>query len=222
MGILLAHELGHYVVARAHGFALSLPMFLPAPIWVGTVGAIIRLEDRPRSRNGLLEMGVAGPLFGLVGVVAVGIGRLLLQGNVASDSDWILSTPALLWFLGVMITGSAPTIQTSDPLLFAAWIGCLVTAMNLLPFGQLDGGHVIGAIWPQRARLVGWVATAALVLMGLWWAGWWAWVVALHLLGARIPVQARNPGVPLSVRARVLAGVGLLSFILTFTLIPTS
>lgn len=222
MSILLAHELGHYAVARAHGFRLSLPWFLPFPLLVGTLGALIRLEDRPRGRTGLLEMGVAGPLAGLGAVLVVLVLRLIVGVDLPeTDQGWHLARPALWWLLSWPIAGQAPPLVSPlDPLAFAAWLGCLLTAMNLLPLGQLDGGHVLHALWPRRSSLVGWVVTGALVLGGLWWPGWAVWAAAVHLMGARRPVKVRDPEPPPSRRARWLAGAAVVAWVLCFTPAP--
>ena len=222
MGILLAHELGHYAVARMHRFRLSMPWFIPAPFWVGTLGAIIRLEEPPRDRNGLVEMGAAGPLAGLV--VIVGVMVLRLWGGAPSDpvgDGWVLARPPLWWAVGLVMNGShPPLISTQDPMAFAAWIGCLVTAMNLFPFGQLDGGHVLAGCWPAGAWVVGWVTTGVLLLGGVIWPAWAVWVALLHVMGARSPVEPRDREAPLSRRARVIAGLSALGFLLCFTPVP--
>lgn len=224
MGILLAHELGHFAVARFHGFRLTMPWFLPAPILVGTFGAIIRLEERPRDRTGLLEMGAAGPLAGLVVIALVMSIRLIAGSPVAAEPEsWNLARPALWWILGLIFTGGVPPeISTQDPMAFAAWIGCLVTAMNLIPFGQLDGGHVLAACWPSGARPVGWVVTGILLLAGLAWPAWAVWAALLHVMGARHPVDPRDGETAPTWRASGIAGLTSMAFLLCFTPIPVS
>jgi membrane-associated protease RseP (regulator of RpoE activity) len=219
MGILLAHELGHYAVARSHGFSLSLPWFLPAPILVGTLGAIIRLEEDPRDRAGLLEMGAAGPLAGLL-VVVVAFSARLAAGTEGLDGGTTLGTPLLFAGLSWVWTGEVAQLGTADPVGFAAWLGCLLTAMNLLPFGQLDGGHVLNALVPRWARAVGWATTLALLLGGLVWPGWAVWAALLHLMGARHPVQVRrDEGLPTG-RPLLVAVLAVLAFVLTFMPVP--
>lgn len=217
MGILLAHELGHYAMARAHGIRLTLPWFLPAPVMVGTLGAIIRLEEAPRDRVGLLEMGAAGPLAGL-GMV-VGAMAVALWGGGASGGVE-LASPLLWKALSWLLVGEVVPLGTGDPVAFAAWLGCLLTAMNLLPFGQLDGGHVLGALWPRGAVAVGWLTTAGLLLGGLVWPGWAVWAAVLHLLGTREPVRVRrDDGFP-SGRPLVLALGCVLAFVLCVVPVP--
>ena len=220
MGILLAHELGHYAVARYHGFALSLPRFLPAPFWIGTLGAVIHLRDQPKTRAGLLEMGAAGPIAGLGVVFFVAMVRFLGADPAPAADSVQLSCPALLAILGWCVTGSVPVISSSDPLLFAAWIGCLVTAMNLIPYGQLDGGHIFIAAFPDWARAMRWGVPGALIVGGFFWVGWWAWLVLLVAMGARHPIEIRKPEPHIDGRAWGLAAAALVCWLLTLTVAP--
>lgn len=223
MGILLAHELGHFASARGNGLRITLPWFLPAPILVGTFGAIIRLEGKPRDRTVLLEMGAMGPLAGLVAVTLVMAARLLVGApEIAGEPGPSLSRPLLWWVLSGLLTGApAAPISTQDPMAFAAWLGCLLTAMNLLPFGQLDGGHVLHAFAPRWSGVAAWVTTAGLLVGGLVWSGWLAWVVALHVLGTRAPVEVRDARRPLTSRARWIGALAVVALLLTFTPVPT-
>jgi membrane-associated protease RseP (regulator of RpoE activity) len=222
MSILLAHELGHYAMARHHGFRLSLPLFLPFPWLVGTLGAVIRLREAPRTRAGLLEMGAAGPLAGLLVAAPMAVAWVLVAAP-PTPTDIELSRPLLFWVVSLALTGVPPgAISTVDPLGFAAWIGCLVTAMNLLPFGQLDGGHVAAAMVPERARTIGWVVTGALLVMAFWWPTWAIWAAVLHLIGTRHPVEIRRDRRPPGPRAQRYAIGALMAFVLTFTPVPVS
>ena len=217
MGLLLAHELGHFVVARHHGFRLSLPWFLPAPILIGTLGAVIRLEESPRTRTGLLEMGAAGPLAGLV-VVA---GAMLVRLGVGEmgEGGTELASPLLWVMLSLLLEGQVVPINTADPVGFAAWLGCLLTAMNLLPFGQLDGGHVVAALSPRWATTISWATTGILLVAGLWWPGWAVWAAILHLMGARFPVEPRRMEPP-TVRAKIVAGLAACAWLVTMMPVP--
>ncbi|MEC8423108.1 MAG: site-2 protease family protein, partial [Myxococcota bacterium] len=246
MGILLAHEMGHWVVARRHGLDQSLPQFLPFPVAFGTLGAIIRLRSLPRTRTALLEVGAAGPLAGFVvaaAVMAVGLpgteefsapvltldwplqrpsepgaGMALVLAGLeafAGIVDWVVRTfgiappggddpaaipllvlanPLLMDFLGQLVLGSPPGRYADiPPLVLASWAGCFVTAMNLLPIGQLDGGHVFNALAPGRARAVSLMGLGLLALAGLLsWGGWIFWALLLGVLGAwrSLPVPA--------------------------------
>jgi len=220
MGVLLAHELGHWGFARWRGFRLSLPWFLPAPFLVGTLGAIIRVEERPGTRTDLAGLGVSGPLAGLVAIVAVLVVRSVV-GAEGEASDWVLARPLLWWVVGWPLGHTAAPTPT-DPLGFAAWIGCLVTAMNLLPFGQLDGGHVMGAVAPRWQRRVGWATTVGLLGLGLAWPPWALWAGTLHLMGASVPLHPKAADQALDREGRALAALGGLAWLLCFTPVPTS
>lgn len=263
MAILLAHEMGHYLVARRHGFALSLPYFLPLPFAFGTFGAIIRLRSMPRSRTALLEMGAAGPIAGfVVAMIALALGAshvtpmdgpvIMVPAVQAAASDpgvldgilvpilnglaWLLSPLELLFpapppgtevlgimanppamdLLGLLVSGRIPgRYDLLDPLSMAGWVGCLITGINLLPIGQLDGGHVLNALAP---RLAGTVAKALLVLAFLasvLWAGWAVWAILLLALRAWISLPVPEEPPPSS-RARVAALLALGAFLLCF------
>jgi len=220
MGVLLAHELGHFGFARWRGFRISLPWFLPAPFLVGTLGAIIEVEERPRTRLDLIGLGVSGPVAGLLAVTLVLAVRALL-GSAGDSSDWALARPLLWWVVGWPLGNTEPPTPT-DPLGFAAWIGCLVTAMNLLPFGQLDGGHVLGGVWPRRRRAVGWATTAMLLALGLLWPPWALWAGVLHLMGAHAPLHPRQEEASLPWAGWAAAAGALAVLSLCFTPVPTS
>lgn len=262
MGILLAHEMGHYLVARAHGFQLSLPYFLPLPAAFGTMGAIIRLRSLPRSRTGLLEMGAAGPLAGFavalvlmaLGIssteehaapvlvvesaealaalfqVAVPVGGAAEGWTTLPPFSWILppvsevrsipllimANPPVLDGLGMLINGQVPGRYASlDPLAMAGWVGCLVTAINLLPIGQLDGGHILNAMLPRWAPRIARIGVGLALLGGLFWTGWAVWAILLLVLRAwrSLPVPLYPPP---SSRSRVIGLLSLLTFLLCF------
>jgi membrane-associated protease RseP (regulator of RpoE activity) len=224
MSILLAHEMGHYVVARMNGFRLSLPLFIPFPLLVGTLGAIIQMREPPRSYRSLMLMAAAGPFAGLLVLCLLILARTH-YGLGADDlllvrSDIQLSRP-FIWVVLIWLSGAEPgtSITPTDPIAFGAWIGCLVTVMNLLPFGQLDGGHVFKAHFPEHSTRMNWLVTGLLVLAGLWWPGWIAWAVILYLVRANRPVElAGAEGVTGVDRALGLGLVGC--FCLCFTLVP--
>ncbi len=224
LGILLAHELGHWIVARKHGFALSLPWFLPFPSLFGTMGAVIRLRSPPRSRTALLEMAAAGPIAGAV--VAFSLLFLALPWTKgvyvpgAGETYTVFADPLVVKILGTWRLG-APLDRLAElhPVALAGWCGCMLTGINLLPLGQLDGGHIVNAIAPRWAGRVGWAGIVACAVGGFAWPGWWVWGALLLVSGARhaLPV----PEVPgPSVRAMVLAVTAAGLFILTFMPTP--
>lgn len=212
MGILLAHEAAHVLAARAHGFRSSLPWFLPAPVLVGTFGAIIRLEGRPPDRAALVETGAAGPIAGFVATVVA----LALRWTLGPEppGEGALGVP-LLWRIGGAVAGvEVAPVSTSDPLGFAAWLGCLLTAMNLLPFGQLDGGHVLSGLAPSWARAANVAVTGVLLLGSVVWIGWPAWALAVWALGLWRPVRVEDPVAAPGRRARAVAAVAAAVFLL--------
>jgi membrane-associated protease RseP (regulator of RpoE activity) len=213
MGILVSHELGHLWVARQHRLRLSVPWFIPFPWLVGTMGAVIVPLDTPRNRSALAEMAAGGPL---AGAVVVFIALVFHAGTDApvTTSSVDLGVPLVWYVVDIVTQGGLGTPSTSDPVGFACWIGCLVTAMNLLPFGQLDGGHLFSSLFPSHARRATWAVTACLILMGTMWGGWLLWCVALHLFGSREPMDVRNGSSRPGRRARVLAWSCLVVFFL--------
>lgn len=262
MSILLAHELGHYIVARRHGFELTLPYFIPFPAAFGTFGAIIRLKSLPRSRTALLEMGAAGPIAGaVVSILVMALGlpstgpapEIALPVPLAAPEpglldplfaaldhllsapwlqplmDWIsppipaghvpvliFSNPPVMDLLGTLILGAPPgRFDTLSPLALAGWVGCLLTAINLIPIGQLDGGHVLTGLLPRQASRISRVLLGLALLAGVLWSGWLFWAFMLMILGAwrNLDVPERPP---LSRRARIVAVVVALVFALTF------
>ena len=156
----------------------------------------------------------------LVAIVAVLVVRSVV-GAEGEASDWVLARPLLWWVVGWPLGHTAAPTPT-DPLGFAAWIGCLVTAMNLLPFGQLDGGHVMGAVAPRWQRRVGWATTVGLLGLGLAWPPWALWAGTLHLMGASVPLHPKAADQALDREGRALAALGGLAWLLCFTPVPTS
>lgn len=177
MAILLAHEAGHYVAARIHGVPVSLPYFIPIPIFFGTFGAVIRTRGRVRSRNALLDIGAAGPLAGMaVAVPAMIVGLSLSQAYVKlPDAPYQLEGQSLLYVaLKWIVLGHGPVLDRIaegkdvllHPIAWAAWVGFLVTMINLIPVGQLDGGHVSYALMGRSYARVSRLAHGLLVALG--------------------------------------------------------
>jgi membrane-associated protease RseP (regulator of RpoE activity) len=197
MFILMVHELGHVWGAARHRMAIGWPWFLPFPFFVGTLGAVIRMKESPRTRQSLLEMSASGPLFGFAAIVLTTALWALWEGEPGpglGDSGWVLQPPLLMHAAYLIVHGSwSPGVDAAQPLGFAAWIGCLVTALNLVPIGQLDGGHVVSALMPRSSRWIGWSATAGLLVAAMWWPGWAVWAVVVHFVAGRHGVVARAP-----------------------------
>ncbi|MDB4949753.1 MAG: conserved rane protein of unknown function [Gemmatimonadetes bacterium] len=198
--ILLAHELGHYVTARRHGLDVSPPYFIPVP-WlvslVGTFGAFIRLRTPLLNRVMLMDVGAGGPLAGMLLSVPVTVAGLMLSRPM----HLLPPDPGLRYVVfysghpyfavggGLLFNALAAVLVAPHgavhlhPLALAGWFGLFVTMLNLLPAGQLDGGHVLYALLGRRQVAVGTVAVAALLLLGRGWTGWWLWAGAILVLG---------------------------------------
>ena len=225
LGILVTHELGHYVLSRIHGVPTSLPLFVPGlPHFVGTFGAIIRMRAPLTDRRALFDIGVAGPIAGfVVAVIALVVGlRLSTVVPIQTSYGMHLGEPLLLQFASWVVIG--PLAPTADvilhPIGFAAWFGLFITSLNLLPIGQLDGGHVAYALLGDRQRSVAVALVPILMVFGwLGWKGWFLWVGLAGMMGlAHPPVQ--NPHRELG-GIRVLVGwIALAIFVLTFSWEP--
>ena len=223
MTILGAHEMGHYVMARRHGMRVTLPYFIPVPFALGTFGAFIRLLSPSPSRRALFDVGVAGPLAGLAFAIPALLIGLPLSTTVSTD----VSGPGLhlgtdagssilfsaLASIAIPESMAAGHVIVLHPLAFAGWLGLLVTALNLIPVGQLDGGHIADAMFGQRSgATIGTVAMVTLVLLGLFvWSGllYWAFIAFFIAGGKGLPPL--NDVSALDVRRQA---VGIFSFAL--------
>jgi hypothetical protein len=229
LGILSAHEIGHYVACRFHGVLSSLPWVLPAPTLIGTFGAFIRLRSRVPSRIALLDIGVAGPLAGMIVAIPALISGLLLSHRMAapgfqSSASISVSVPLALSLVDTIVRWFHPGLPPLDasfnphPVLVAAWIGLFITSVNLMPAGQLDGGHILYAVSPKVHRFATNTIVFLLFFAGtMFWVGWLVWGCFL-LPSLRHPPVSETPA--LSKRCGWLAVAGLALFILTFTLQP--
>ena len=228
--ILGAHEMGHYLVSRCHRLDVTLPFFIPAPpipFIIGTFGAFIKIRSPIQDKQALLDVGCAGPLVGVaVSIPVTLVGLALSQTTVmgAGHGAVTLGEPLLYQFLSWLVFGSmSPEANIIlHPVAFAGWIGMLVTALNLIPVGQLDGGHVSYALFPKYHRYVSLGCLGLLLVCGLvFWYGWLMWAVLLAFLGWRHPPPFHD-WVPLDRRRQILGFVTILVFILTFSPRPFS
>ncbi len=234
--ILLAHELGHYVTARRYAVDASPPYFIPWPFWpffIGTLGAFIRLRAPIADRRQLLDIGAAGPLAGfavalpvlVIGLLlsrpidqATGVAHLVL--NVGGP-PLILGHSLMTWAITAVVHPGAGLVML-HPAAFAGWIGVIVTMLNLLPIGQLDGGHILYAAAPRVQRTVAVVLWVMLLLLSLQWIGWGVWA-ALVLAASRgrlghAPVVDGYRPIP---RTRLATAIACaLLFAVTFTPVP--
>jgi membrane-associated protease RseP (regulator of RpoE activity) len=223
LAILLTHESGHYVMCRWHGVNASLPYFLPAPPIIfplGTFGAFIRIRSRFPDRRALFDIGAGGPWAGfVVALVALvyGLSRSTILSAPMTSGGLELGDSLLTSFLTRVVLDADPTTVVLHPVAFAGWLGMLVTSINLLPAGQLDGGHVLYAAFQRRTRFVPFVLVAALVWLG-WtgWSGWLVWAVLITVLvGLRHPPTLDDPR-PLGAARTVGAIMSFVLFAVTF------
>jgi membrane-associated protease RseP (regulator of RpoE activity) len=222
--ILGAHEFGHYFISRKHRIEVSLPYFIPAPSFIGTFGAFIRMKSPIMDRRILLDIGVAGPLAGMVvAVPALLVGLSLSQTVPATVAGGIkLGSSLLFSFLAWIIQGPIPENRdlVLHPIAFSGWIGLLVTSLNLLPVGQLDGGHVAYAVLGPRQHVVAMVVVGFLLVLGLTgWVGWLVWVAILFVMGIHHPPVVYD-WIPLDRKRRVIGWGTLGLFVATFTPVP--
>ena len=230
MLILGIHETGHYLASRKHHVNASLPFFIPLPpvpgaLTLGTFGAVISTRDPIPNRKALLHIGAAGPLCGfLVAIPVVVIGFFLMQQNPvllpANSSNITFIPPLLIQWIGSFFT--IPSTAIIHPTLFAGWVGIFLTAVNLLPVGQLDGGHVARAVFKERHRYISWGIVIMLLVLGLFYTGWFmfAFIVLLFLGTQHQPPL--NEMTQLDRRDLMIAVVILLVFILSFAPVPFS
>lgn len=249
LGILLAHELGHYFMSRYHKTPASLPYFIPFPLSpLGTMGAAIIMRGIPKNKRVLFDIGVAGPIAGLVVAIPVLLLGLSLSelGSIDPNPNGFLEGNSLIYLLAKYITFGqllpAPVEPQGilywlqyfftgrpipfggldvfiHPVAFAGWAGILVTALNLIPAGTLDGGHVIYSLFGDKARKAFPFIIALLIGLGFFWDGWWLWAVLLFWLG-RVNAQPLDQITRLDPTRRLIAFGMIFIFVLVFTPVP--
>lgn len=229
MSILLAHEMGHYLTSRFYGIDASLPYFIPFPNLAGTMGAFIRIRAPFHNRASLLEVGIMGPIAGFVValvalVVSMSRARFVALETSQSEGAWRLGDPLILKLIEHLM-GMTPPPGTDiylHPVGFAAWFGFLVTALNLLPAAQLDGGHIIYALFRGYHRQISLGVVAALVPLAIFYSWVWGlWIVLLLVLRLHHP-PTLDDSIPLGPRHVVLGVIALLMLVLCFTPVPIS
>jgi membrane-associated protease RseP (regulator of RpoE activity) len=231
--ILLAHEMGHYVACVYYRLDASLPYFLPSPTLIGTLGAFIRIRAPIYSKRVLFDVGIAGPVAGflfLLPALAIGLAFSRIVPGIAHQGDLIYGTPVVFRLFEWLIFPGVPSSDISlHPVARAAWVGVFATALNLLPIGQLDGGHVLYAFVGDRHRMLSRVFVAALIPMGLFqyrdgqllFPGYWPWLVwalVLFFFGLRHPMIYDTAG--LGASRKKLGLLALVMFALSFMVAP--
>ncbi len=230
LSILMAHEMGHYLACVHYEVDASWPYFLPVPTPIGTMGAFIRIRSPIYTKAALFDIGIAGPLAGflvLLPALAIGIANSKVIPGIAHQGFLVFGTPLLQHGLASLIFPGTPVGDIYlHPIARAAWVGVLATALNLLPIGQLDGGHILYAFAGDRHRLLSKIFVGILFAMGivLWrmadHVSWIVWAVLLMVFGMRHPAihDWRPPGFGRT----ALALLALAIFVASFCLIPLS
>lgn len=233
MGILLAHELGHYLYCVRYRVSATLPFFIPFPTLIGTLGAFIRIRSPLRSRSILFDIGIAGPIAGFVvalPVLFLSLGHSQVAPLGVGFQHISLGYPLIFTIVRkILIASGAGSAIASVPLdrlylhpvAIAAWVGMFATSLNLLPGGQLDGGHIVFSVSPRAHRTISRLTIVALIPMAIFfWTGWIVWAVLLRLSGMRHPAVSEWPDI--SRGRRWLALFALAMLVLTFSYIPIS
>ena len=253
MSILLAHEFGHYFMSRHHKTAATLPYFIPLPFPpLGTMGAAILMQSTPKNKRVLFDIGVAGPLAGIIVAIPILFYGLSLShlaiitpvnGMIEEEGNSLLYLFAKYFMFGKLLpapislhgmtfglywlryffTGQPAPVGATDVFIssiaFAGWAGLLVTALNLIPAGTLDGGHVIYSLFGDSAKKLFPFIWGALILLGFVWNGWWIWAILLLWLG-RVHAEPLDQITQLDSGRRAIAVLVIIIFILTFSPVP--
>jgi membrane-associated protease RseP (regulator of RpoE activity) len=224
MIILLVHESGHYIASKIHKVKTSLPYFIPAPNIFGTFGAFIKSKSPFYNRRQLLDVAAAGPIAGFIlSIIAIIIG--LYYSDVVDISDSIegisFGESLIFKILSALIVGNIPDGHDLllHPVAFAGWAGLFVTMLNLFPYGQLDGGHILYALIGKKQRLLSWLVILGMVALGFYW---WPWLIMIVFLIILIPKHPPtiDDNIQLDTTRKLIGYTCLVIFILTFTPIP--
>jgi membrane-associated protease RseP (regulator of RpoE activity) len=225
LGILGIHELSHYFVARRHGLETTLPFFIPVPFGFGTMGAIIRIRTPWQNRKALFDVGLAGPLAGLlVALPLFFVGLMTSPHQPPIPEGMPLGSPLLLRWMENAVYALRGIPEDHEiyvnAMTFAAWFGLVVTGFNLLPVGQLDGGHVAYAVLGRWAKLLGIFVLGTLLILGIYaWSGWYMWAAFIYLSGWQHPAPL-NALAPLGSKRIVLGLLAFVLIVLLFTPAP--
>jgi membrane-associated protease RseP (regulator of RpoE activity) len=223
--ILGIHESGHYFTCKVHNIPATVPYFIPMPNILGTMGAFIRIKGVISNRRVLLDIGMAGPLAGFVIALPATIIGYRLSGieQAPTGEGLMLGRSILTWILEMLFIQTLPSGYSIalHPIGFAGYIGLFVTAMNLLPVGQLDGSHIVSALLGQKQHVIARVTVVLLLLFGVFWPGWWLWAFLLLMTGMKHQIIRHDAHV-LGPKRRVLAWLTMFILIITFVPIPFS
>ena len=224
LSILLFHEFGHYWAAKRRKVKVTLPYFIPGPTLFGTFGAFIRAKSPFKNRKELLEVGAAGPVAGfVVSVLAIIFGLATSQVVKALPETGALKLgdSLLFSFLSKIVIGEIPAGYDIllSPVAFAGWAGLLVTMLNLIPIGQLDGGHISYALFGKKQKIIGDLATLGMIVLAYFWTGWLVWVALAFIMRPNHP-PTLNDRIPISTGHKILGWISYAIFILCFIPVP--
>ncbi len=231
--ILGTHEFGHYWACRANNVNSSLPNFLPVPpipffLNIGTMGAFIMIKEPIPNRKALMEIGASGPIAGfIVAVPVLWVGLMnspMTLGDNLEGSNLFFGSSLIMWAMTEAVLGVNPMVTDVTihlhPLAIAGWLGMFFTALNLLPLGQLDGGHVVYSLFNRKRSFVAaGLFLVALIVLGFNWVGWWVWAGLVLILGLRHP-PVLDESIPLEPKHRIVGYASILILILTFVPVP--
>jgi membrane-associated protease RseP (regulator of RpoE activity) len=223
--ILLFHEFGHYIAARLNKVNVTLPYFVPAPTIIGTFGAFIRSKSAFMNRRQLLDVAAAGPLAGLiVAIIVLVIGTNGSHfGPIPQQSGGYISfgESLLQKFITILVKGPTPQNQVLmiNSIALAGWVGLLVTMFNLLPIGQLDGGHIMYALFGKTQKTLAYAAMAGLLILSYWWNGWAFWLILTLILKPVHPPTLIDE-IPLGRGRKAIGYISIVAFILCFMPVP--
>jgi len=225
MLILGIHEMGHYLTSKKHKLDTSLPFFipLPPPFILGTFGAIISTREPIPNRKTLLDVGISGPICGfLVAVPVCIVGLFLMQQDPISiqseEASFSVTFPLLLQGLSNFFT--IPDDAIMQPTLFAGWVGLFLTSLNLLPVGQLDGGHIARALLKEKHKYASWIVLFSVISLGLFYEGWFFIAIIIILFIGTQHQPPLNEYTPLDTRRIILGILALVIFVICFAPIP--
>ena len=227
MTILICHEMGHFIQAYRYGVYASLPYFIPMPFSpLGTLGAVIAMEPRVGHRRALFDIGITGPLAGLVPtLIFLVVGLQHSTIGLSDKTEPIYGAPLLVQFLADWILGPIPMghVINEDPMAFAGWVGLLVTSLNLIPIGQLDGGHILYALLRKKAHKVATLLLFSALFLVIWqWkylGGWSLMLILLIIMGPIHPPTADDDE-PLGLVRIILGWLTLAFIVVGFTPVP--
>ncbi len=224
IGILLIHEMGHFIASKFHDVDATLPYFIPFPTIIGTMGALIRIKSPIPTRKALMDIGAAGPIAGFLAAIpitALGLKLSKFMKFAPGQGTLVLGDNLIFKIMTKIFLGQAPPGYdvALHPVAFAGWIGFFITALNLFPMGQLDGGHIAYAMFGRRHIWVAWASFVVLVALGTFWQGWWFWALLVLILGIKHPPPLVDQ-IPLDGKRWAIGVATAIIFILTFTPVP--